>query len=391
MITPDYDYDTMYIHLIDQSGIHLTHIQSFDSWNKPGVGQAIFSPDGSMYVFSLGHTEGPDGITINLFDFDRATGLLSNYRRDDFLLECFCLPSGVAFSADSKLLYANSRKSLYQYNVEVNDFATTRLVAAVYDGYEYFYEGGGFGWPTDFGPMKLGPDGRIYMVPLSGGNRKMHRMDYPNERGKACMMNQHSIQLASFARTMTNTANYRLGPLDGSPADTLGLDNHPIAKYRYEQDTLDYLTVRFTDLSYFRPETWHWDMGDGTTTTEQYPYHTYEKNGVYEVCLTVSNENSSNTSCRTLTIGTSSTEDTDINIEVSTYPNPFVDQVLVTLGEYIPQDGYFVVYDISGHEVARTRIYYGWNDIDLAHLSSGTYIWQMMDRGVMLKSGKMVK
>ena len=240
--------------------------------------------------------------------------------------------------------------------------------------------------------MGLAPDGRIYICPTTGGNRRMSAIEFPHEGGAACEVRQHSIKIpTSFTRTMPNFPNYRLGPLDGSPADTLGLDNHPIAKYRYEQDTLDHLTVRFTDLSYFRPETWHWDMGDGTTTTEQYPYHTYEQNGVYEVCLTVSNENSSNTSCRTLTIGTSSTEDKDINIEVSTYPNPFVDQVLITLGEYIPQDGYFVVYNISGQEVARTRIYYGWNDIDLAHLSSCTYVWQMMDRGVLLKSGKMVK
>jgi uncharacterized membrane protein len=104
--------------------------------------------------------------------------------------------------------------------------------------------------------------------------------------------------------------NYRLGPLDGSSCDTLGLDNHPIAKYRYEADTIDHQRIRFTDLSYFRPEVWSWDFGDGSPKISQRsPYHTYAQNGSYKVCLTVSNENSSNTSCRNITIGTSATDD----------------------------------------------------------------------------------
>ncbi|MDV7397611.1 PKD domain-containing protein, partial [Arthrospira platensis SPKY1] len=106
--------------------------------------------------------------------------------------------------------------------------------------------------------------------------------------------------------------DYRLGPLDGSPCDTLGLDNHPVAKFRYEADTLDHLRLRFTDLSYFRPEVWSWDFGDGSpASAERYPQHLYAKSGTYEVCLTVSNENSSDTNCRTVTIGgTNSTDET---------------------------------------------------------------------------------
>lgn len=44
------------------------------------------------------------------------------------------------------------------------------------------------------------------------------------------------------------------------------------------------LTVRFTDKSY-QASSWLWDFGDGQTSTEQNPVHTYTKEGRYTVSL----------------------------------------------------------------------------------------------------------
>ncbi|WP_292489688.1 PKD domain-containing protein [Methanoculleus sp. 10] len=49
------------------------------------------------------------------------------------------------------------------------------------------------------------------------------------------------------------------------------------------------LAVRFTDTSTGNPTTWAWDFGDGNTSTEQNPVHTYTTAGVYTVRLTVRN------------------------------------------------------------------------------------------------------
>ena len=89
-------------------------------------------------------------------------------------------------------------------------------------------------------------------------------------------------------------------------------------------DTADYLRVRFTDLSYYRPETWQWDFGDGATFEGRKPYwHTFPKSGTYEVCLTVSNENGSDTLCRTLVLGTSATGDVQPKENlVDVFPTP---------------------------------------------------------------------
>ncbi len=47
------------------------------------------------------------------------------------------------------------------------------------------------------------------------------------------------------------------------------------------------LEVRFRDLSTGPPTTWLWDFGDGETSTEQHPIHTYRARGSYGVTLTI--------------------------------------------------------------------------------------------------------
>ncbi|MDD3915450.1 MAG: PKD domain-containing protein, partial [Bacteroidales bacterium] len=60
------------------------------------------------------------------------------------------------------------------------------------------------------------------------------------------------------------------------------------------------LTVLFTDTSSGSPDTWAWDFGDGATSTEQNPVHTYTEPGTYTVTLTATNA-----------IGTNSTTEAD--------------------------------------------------------------------------------
>lgn len=54
------------------------------------------------------------------------------------------------------------------------------------------------------------------------------------------------------------------------------------------------LTVQFTDQSE-NATVWNWDFGDGATSTEQNPVHTYNKLGKYTVKLTAKNAAGSNT------------------------------------------------------------------------------------------------
>jgi len=59
------------------------------------------------------------------------------------------------------------------------------------------------------------------------------------------------------------------------------------------------LTVKFTDQSKNVPAEWFWDFGDGTTSTEQNPTHTYTTIGAYTVKLTAANTAGNNTNTKT--------------------------------------------------------------------------------------------
>jgi len=57
--------------------------------------------------------------------------------------------------------------------------------------------------------------------------------------------------------------------------------------------------VSFTDLSTASPISWHWDFGDGNTSTQQHPTHTYNNVGTYTVTLIATDANVSDTIVKT--------------------------------------------------------------------------------------------
>jgi PKD repeat protein len=59
------------------------------------------------------------------------------------------------------------------------------------------------------------------------------------------------------------------------------------------------LAVGFTDTSTGVPGSWFWDFGDGATSTERDPGHTYAAAGTYTVRLEVANAISSDSETRT--------------------------------------------------------------------------------------------
>jgi PKD repeat protein len=76
-------------------------------------------------------------------------------------------------------------------------------------------------------------------------------------------------------------------------------ENPPNAQFiAYPQHGTAPLTVLFLDLSRGSPTSRVWDFGDGNTSSELFPIHTYDKPGTYAVKLTVSNSGGSDTMVR---------------------------------------------------------------------------------------------
>jgi len=74
----------------------------------------------------------------------------------------------------------------------------------------------------------------------------------------------------------------------------------PIAAFTANWTTFDeHDTVLFTDQSINGPTSWSWSFGDGGTSTEQHPVHTYTTAGDYSVTLTVANESGSDSETKT--------------------------------------------------------------------------------------------
>ena len=297
--------------------------------------QTRFTPDGSK--FFRNH---PGGMLI--LDFDRCSGTFSKPVYWDY----HTMPSGsggVSISYDNRFLYLSTGVQIQQFDLFASDVLSSREVVAEYDGFLSPD-------PTYFFHAQLGPDGKIYTLTTTN-NDILHVIHSPSKKGLACKVEQHGIKLPARGSFFEpNFPNYRLGPLDGSPCDTLGIDNLPVAHFRWNvEDTLSPQQIEFTDLSYYEPATWHWNFGDGASSQDTSPVHLYAAPGVYTVCLTVCNANSCDTSCQLVEIASVNT----VTLEgeggkLLLWPNPAGELLHLQAEQEIDRVS---VFDATGKEV----------------------------------------
>lgn len=69
----------------------------------------------------------------------------------------------------------------------------------------------------------------------------------------------------------------------------------PVANFETNETTSCDGTICFTDLSLNNPNGWIWDFGDGNTSNNQHPCHTYAADGTYTITLIAGNSNGTDT------------------------------------------------------------------------------------------------
>ncbi len=198
-----------YIYLIDPVGINFYRTDTIGDVRKHVNGQSCFSPNGKKFAIYDPLSD------LDIVDFDRCTALFCNCIHVS--INDSAAGGGVAFSANSKVLYVSSTKYVYQFDMNAADISLSKTTVAV--------------WDTNYSPSPpaattyylshIAPDNKIYIC-CTNGTLDIHVIDYPDSVGMSCHVCQHCVHLPRYnATTMVNHPNYFLGAEHGSICDSL--------------------------------------------------------------------------------------------------------------------------------------------------------------------------
>jgi PKD repeat protein len=381
VMLPENKSNRFFSMLLDPNGVTVIDSQSIGNlWGEREFSsQAIFSPDGKKYI-RFNPWKG-----LDIFDFDRCTGALSNPIESGPFSDPIKEAGGATASLDSRYLYVSNNSILYQFDLSNNNILDSKTTIATYDGFVDPF-------PTTFYQMVLAPDGKIYMF-ATNGVKSLQVINDPEKKGDSCNFEQHAFKLPAYVLPgAINTPYFRLGPDDGSSCDTLGINNPPIAYFKYEIDSLNPFNVYFKNLSYFNPVDFDWKFGDNISSTLKSPaHHEYGVKGEYNVCLNVKNNYGENTYCSIVSIkGLVATHDYLNYDDLDIFPNPFTNSInIVNNG---PKRSYKLnIYSELGIKVFEQHVDLNEVLLDLSNLPNGMYYYEFINSTHLIKAGKLIK
>lgn len=198
IIVPESHSNCYYTILVNENGVDTTFLQCTGTeWNdNDASGQAVFSPNGKEYV-RFNRFNG-----LNAYKFNSSTGILDFYFDIPFHQDSFDW-AGVAFSPNSRFLYATATDKVYQFDFLTSDVAMSKTLV------------GELRTPikdtalTEFNLIMLGPDGKLYIGGTTPHNY-LHVINHPNCLGQLCDLQQYSIELPVYnLYGMPNVPNYK--------------------------------------------------------------------------------------------------------------------------------------------------------------------------------------
>ena len=109
----------------------------------------------------------------------------------------------------------------------------------------------------------------------------------------SCDNNFYAIYCSSYGLALSSWPKFRQNNMN------TGKIPNPIANFEVNINKgIKPFTVQFTDSSFGIITNWHWNFGDGETSSEQNPTHTYEIADTFNVSLTVTGPGGSDTMTR---------------------------------------------------------------------------------------------
>ncbi len=127
---------------------------------------------------------------------------------------------------------------------------------------------------------------------------------------------------AVFATAGLKTIVLTVSNAAGSSSDTLSVMVNPLPEASFTFGIEGGFQSYAFDNGSLHAGSYQWDFGDGTTSTDSLPTHTYTSNGTYPVTLVVSGACGTDTASASIVIDNVGIEGSLGNLSVSTYPNP---------------------------------------------------------------------
>ncbi len=212
-----------HVFLLDPDGIHYTGKQIMDfqlDYNVSYGGQAVFSPDGTRFT----RVRQPEGLLI--FDFDRSTGMITF--RENIPLEEVKYKNGVAISPNSRFAYVGNTRFLYQYDLDAQDIASSRIQVSEWDGTRYPGQ-------TVFAYLQLAPDCKIYGR-IPSGARAFHVIHEPDLHGLECQAEMIGFELGTIGHSLNLAPHYRTEFGYDSYCDSIKAISSSAGSYLFEMD-----------------------------------------------------------------------------------------------------------------------------------------------------------
>ena len=203
LVTPLRNSNTFLFFRFDSSGVAFSHEQTIGAVplpDKEGDGQMSFNHQGNKMARYF------PGKDIELFDFDRQTGYLSNLSTIQVVYGDFAYFGGCIFSPSGRFLYITATINMYQFDLEASDISASQVTIETWDGFKDPIG-------TTFANCQLGPDCKIY---IDGPDlRYYHVIHQPDLPGLACEAEQRGLVMPTpIGPSLPYFPNYRLGPPD---------------------------------------------------------------------------------------------------------------------------------------------------------------------------------
>lgn len=345
----------------------VTHFLNTPSTN----GYSIWYVDGMTYSYtpSVNLTNGMHSVTQVMYD---QTGFVCDTAYQNISIYCPNSSTVTPTCNAGFVYYTDSSCVTYFYNTSVTN-----------NGYVI--------WNVDGVTYSVTPT-----VNLTNGNHNVYQTVY-DQTGNICDTAYQSIYVNCQNNGTVTPAGCQVNSQFYVFADSTNAGNYFAYNFSSGNGVLSYL----------------WNFGDGTTSTQQYPFHQYAAPGQYVICLTVTST-SGTTTCtdsycdsssvqrmaagfqmsqvNVIPLAVTGIKQAELLTQLNAYPNPIADELTI---EATTKDGSKLNYsliDALGRVILQGNIENSKAIINTSSLEKGFYSLSIInEKGSSLKAIKLVK